>query len=248
MSASAPTSTSTSNSGLRFCSHRSSGRGAVPSPPPDNHEDWAMFELAFRDERENNSAPSAPPPVPAPSALLAYNTRQSEVATKPLDMERAWSSFFNRCYEMGDHVLYIGMLSLEEVEEEAPFLYLGLPGITLLECVIRSLNVEGMQLAVGDIVTAKNCPSEYMDLLLAGEKLKSMWRERPLSKAEKYTLQCVTLFAGSKDVPSVEDANLQTHINRMSAILQSLSIQISQLPFYKKQFNSILSLLSTRAD
>jgi hypothetical protein len=149
---------------------------------------------------------------------------------------------------MGDHALYIGMLSMDEVEEEAPFLYLGLPGITLLECVLRSLSVDGMQLAVGDVVTAANCPPEHMGLLQAGQKLKEMWLERPLSKTEKYTLQCVTLFAGSKDLPPLEDEKLQTHINRMSSILQSLSIQISQLPFYKKQFNSILSLLSTRIE
>lgn len=200
----------------------------VPAPPPEDDAGWARFDVAFRDEQQ-------PPPL---------NVPVSNQAPKSVDMERVWTSFFNRCYEMGDHVLHIGMLSRDEVEEEAPFLYLGLPGITLLECVLRSLKVEGMQLAVGDVVTTANCPPEYLGLLQAGEKLKSMWLERPLSKSEKYTLQCVTLFAGSKDLPPIENAELQTQINRMAAILQSLSIQISQLPFYKKQFNSILSLLS----
>jgi len=64
---------------------------------------------------------------------------QTKNALVPANMDDIWTSFFNRAYEVGFQAVQSGLLTNDEILDQEPFLYLGLPGATVLDAIIRSL-------------------------------------------------------------------------------------------------------------
>jgi hypothetical protein len=63
---------------------------------------------------------------------------------------------------------------LEEIEDFEPFLFIGLPAVTLFHLVMRSMQVDGLLLENGMHVVESNCPSNFLAMysLLMETKLE----------------------------------------------------------------------------
>lgn len=128
----------------------------------------------------------------------AHERKQESV--EPMPVATIWSSFFHQCrqvwthgtrrpweassctdgpglacVQVGETALLQGLLTSEDCVDNEPFLYLGLPALTMLEALVRSLPASpadskggestqeaggGILLAIGRTVTADNCPPE----------------------------------------------------------------------------------------
>ena len=164
-----------------------------------------------------------------------------------VDMDKVWVSFFNMCFEMSEHALLKGWITSDEIKDHEPYLYWGLTGATVLETVFRSENIRGLQLATGYILTPETCPIEHVELFQALVSLRAMVKKLQLDGVLRDELRQMVIY-GNADVPERKQSNVLTdsqtvEFKRVAAKIQSVSIRISQLWFFKDQFQNIFELL-----
>lgn len=142
-----------------------------------------------------------------------------------------------------------GLLTAEDIADQEAFLYIGLPALTLLEGVFRSLPLQGkMAMAAGIIVDDATCPPEFLSLYHALREVKAALLSAGLSPQEEQALRAVVLYSSDADKPNPLErvpADRCAVLNRLAASVQSVSISVTQLPFFKGRFNDILALLHT---
>jgi hypothetical protein len=77
-----------------------------------------------------------------------------------------------------------GIIPYEDVQDEEPYLFLGLLSVTILECVVRSLNSGGMKMILGDKLTELSVPEEGKGLYRNLEDIKATLVTSSLSMDE----------------------------------------------------------------
>merc|ERR1711924_165604 len=76
------------------------------------------------------------------------------------DIGDVWHMFFTQARACGVKAVEQGVISVADVEEQEPYLFLGLPGLTLLELALRSLDAETdtLVLACGAVLSRRSLP------------------------------------------------------------------------------------------
>jgi hypothetical protein len=164
-----------------------------------------------------------------------------------------WDSFFNRAYEIAEVCLASGMITAEDVEDQEAYLFLGLPALTLFDGVMRSLPLPGEEMVMedGSLITHSTCPGEFMGMYEALLEVKMSVLREKLSESELTALQLHILHAGHEgsDVNPMRGFSGErvTVMNRLTAGVHSVATAVSQKPFFKSCFNSLLTLLAAQA-
>lgn len=242
------------NSIIQLCSHTDVRRARSLS----GSEAAAAPASPFR-----RGSLSRAPPVPAarrspsPPAFMESTSSASrepafdEAASKraPPSTDFIWTSFFNRAFEVGEVAVSAGLIAPEDVEDQEVYLFLGLPALTLLEAVLRSLPDPGPSISMSDglVVTPETCPPEFKPLFSALSRVKTELLTGELSSTEQRALRAVVLYAGDADKPDPLEGiapERSVLINRVSATVQGVATAVSQLSFFKASFNNVLVLLS----
>lgn len=74
--------------------------------------------------------------VPPPTAL---HRAVSHVWDESAKISRTWDNLFEQTVVHGKEMIDQGVLTTRDLEEREPFLYIGLPGLVILRCVLRSI-------------------------------------------------------------------------------------------------------------
>jgi hypothetical protein len=140
-------------------------------------------------------------------------------------------------------------ITLEEIEDFEPFLFIGLPAVTLFHLIMRSMRVEGLLLESGIQVVESNCPSNFLAMygLLMETKvqLKNLGEES-LSDHESLWVQKFLLYAGcdtasrNTNIDTTLVVSRQDQLRRSFSFLNAVATQVTQQKHYKSNFSDIL--------
>jgi len=177
-------------------------------------------------------------------------------------LSQIWISFFNQSFHTGEEAI-IGtdkILAKENCVDNDPFLYIGLPALTILDALHRSLSLadsEAIALAIGNVITDRNCPREHRPMFASLLKAKRLLYEAKLSAPEmarlrKMTAQQDTYMyttaadddVSSKTINTAAEYETTKRLNTIKAVVSGIAIMVSQLSFYHEQYNSVIARLA----
>jgi hypothetical protein len=220
----------------------------VLQPPPVHHDDSCQLIPPVHLDLQKVECSG----LDAVCALACVILVPISTGTHSPTSTTMWDSFFNRAYEIGEACLASGMITAEDVEDQEAYLYLGLPALTLFDGVMRSLPLPGEEMVMedGSLITHSTCPSEFMGMYEALLELKVAVLKEKLSDAELTALQMHILHTGHEgsDVNPLQGFSTErvTVMNRITAGVHSVATAVSQKPFFKTCFNSLLTLLAAQ--
>lgn len=156
------------------------------------------------------------------------------------DIGSVWRLVFLQVTNCGREALAAGSISGDELEAQEPFLFVGLPGLCMLEAVLRSERCppEALQLVTGQLLTARNLPDGpavpqlFAAMLRARQDLEAL-RLRP--EEVQFARQTV-LRAGAdtaSNLPQEPQGARRGQIMRLVSLFQGIATDISQLPFFR---------------
>lgn len=163
-------------------------------------------------------------------------------------VEDSWKSLMDRSFDLGKYAMEIGVLPQSDLEEFSPYLYLGLPALTILQAVIRSQGKGGIVLKSGQVLVADYIPKEAKDLraMFADlEQTRKDFERLQCSPEELDQLHRAALFAGESEGFNVKASPERVRdINKVVAGLTSIAIRLSQMKFFLNTFNNVITRLS----
>lgn len=140
-----------------------------------------------------------------------------------------WKSFFNSCYITSNKLIENKLVSIEKLRNKEHYLYLEILSITIIETIIKSINIDGIQLDINNIITDDNCPGEHKSMYRGMIGIKNMITGLNYELLKKLLLHKKT------------ECDLE-YMKVVSAV-SNISIIISQIPIFKVQIKKIISLL-----
>eukprot|EP00930_Biecheleria_cincta_P034006 TRINITY_DN23539_c0_g1_i1.p1 TRINITY_DN23539_c0_g1~~TRINITY_DN23539_c0_g1_i1.p1 ORF type:complete len:257 (+),score=26.35 TRINITY_DN23539_c0_g1_i1:123-893(+) len=162
---------------------------------------------------------------------------------KMFELSDIWQTFFQQCVVCGLSALQKDLLAKEDVIAQEPYLFIGLPGLCLLECVLRSISLrapsDSVLFADGRLLRRETIPNEEGAPQLFSALLAL--RER-MSQASLTDERCDRLR--HLVVHAEGDANGDAALTQLGSLLQGLSTDISQLPFFRAHFLEVLDKLT----
>eukprot|EP01062_Namystynia_karyoxenos_P058666 TRINITY_DN50181_c0_g1_i1.p1 TRINITY_DN50181_c0_g1~~TRINITY_DN50181_c0_g1_i1.p1 ORF type:complete len:455 (+),score=109.08 TRINITY_DN50181_c0_g1_i1:79-1365(+) len=160
------------------------------------------------------------------------------------DVSSAVHSFTLQAVEVGRQCIQAGLMARDDVEAQEPALFLGLPGLTMLECVLRSLEEENplaLRLANGTVVTPETFePGDAAGLAIHAALVEGRRRVQALhfEADEVARLRRAVLHAEGD-----EGGTRSVEITRTASFFQSVATDISRLEPFHKAFNEVLGSL-----
>lgn len=164
------------------------------------------------------------------------------------DIGDVWRMFFAQTCVFGVKSIEQEIISKDDVEAQEPYIFLGLPGLTLLELAIRSLNAEdgSMVLASGQILTRQCLPdgagnAELFQAIVHATRAlrKASLSEVQLTRLRHAVVRCEGTKCDSQD-PQINRDSQDPQINRLAGMFQEMATDISQLDFFHKHFQEVL--------
>ncbi|AYV76322.1 MAG: putative membrane protein [Terrestrivirus sp.] len=153
-----------------------------------------------------------------------------------------WDSFFAMCEIHGKEALTEGLCTKDSIESVDPTLIIGLPSLVFVRTITRSKDVDGIQMATGQIVNEQTRPidmlsnklypmfmtlkSDFNALKLTDEEL--IFVERWLFSVGNEA-QCRTLTVAIAQERLIE-------IKKVTSQIQSISTTVSRLPPFHRLF------------
>jgi hypothetical protein len=172
-------------------------------------------------------------------------------------VEEIWKNFFGACFDDGAAALTSGELNPEDVLDREVFFFIGLPARTLLGTCLRSLGRadDSFVLSSGAIVRREGVPQELLPLFTALAMVRAELSSvpQPLASEEVAFLQHETLFGfEQQERPNPQRELLSGpsrvgELHRVAGALQAIATQVTQLAFYKQNFDEILTELDILA-
>lgn len=159
------------------------------------------------------------------------------------DIGDAWRMFFAQARACGIEALRNGTISAADVEEQEPYLFLGLPGLAVLELVIRSIDAqEGtLVLASGAVLSRQTLPEGQGSRELFGVVMHAVreLRTAGFCKAQLSRLRHAVLRIEGDT--AMEDGTPEAaRINCAASVFQRIATDVSQLPFFRAHFLEVL--------
>lgn len=163
-----------------------------------------------------------------------------------------WVSFLNASFIVSKQACERNILDPDDIAASEPFLFLGIPALTALECSLRSMNKNGMVLIDGStcipwLLVDKFEGGEEGDLFL---KLKEMTefleiREKAgmMLSEDSITNLRLKVIQASGDAARCEVQEEEVMANKVCSIAVSIATDVSQLVFFQKAFMLVLEAL-----
>lgn len=167
------------------------------------------------------------------------------------DIGDAWRMFFDQAYACGQAAVAEGTIAVADIEEAEPYLFIGLPGLTLLELVVRSIPAqEGtLVLASGAVLSRDRLPEGQgsAELFAAVTHAVQELKAAAFNEADLIRLRRAVLRAEGDVISShsSHDTTSSRNINTAASLFQNMAIDISQLPFFRAHFLEVLERISS---
>lgn len=174
-------------------------------------------------------------------------TTSSVRSERNLELGDIWRAFFQQCVVCGSNALQQKLITKEDVIDQEPYLFIGLSGLCLLECVFRSISLRAPSDAVlfadGRLVSRDSIPSEdgALQLFSALLALKGRISQTSLTNERCDRLRYLVLHAEG-------DAKGDAELTQVGSLLQEISTDISQLPFYRAHFLEVVNKLASQCN
>lgn len=232
--------------------HKGSGAGdsmgVMPTPDP-------LFK-STAELRPGGVGPNVTP------AMTNYGMVPPEGPSSVLD--GVWLGFFNSTHAVGRLALGAGELSVDAIEDAEPSVLIGLPALASLECAIRSaaaskegklVTFDGKQIgrtmlsAGAAIDRARGAGQAAADALALFDTMLELAQRVGgcrLSAAGLASLRARALAVSGTDARvelALEPAE-EAEVNGLVALSQSVATRLSQMPLYKRAFNTVLEALA----
>jgi len=217
---------------------------------------WLQPFDPFGDEKDSNSRPPKPRSKDPPEKIKKkIKNKKTKLISQPQQnqknkrlaatWEQAWEAFLERAFHLCKYAMEIGILPQEDFEDYAPYLYLGVPSLTLLQNVLRSQGVAGFVVGDKKVIDEKKIPKDLRPLFTDLMQVKKNLKELKPTAEELIEMHKGALYAGEREFKlGVKDEKRKKLINKILAGLSSVSIRVSQQKFYLKRFNNVIMKLS----
>jgi hypothetical protein len=148
-------------------------------------------------------------------------------------------------------------ITSDDIELQEPYLFIGLPACTLFTVIFRSFSdVDGIVLGDSRRVTLENCPDgfkEMLEMLLVTKtsllELESGGAEEArLKERDILWMQQFLLYSSSQQEMTVPPAERQTDFRHALSHLIGVCIQLTQQPYFKDNFLTVLEEISYHID
>ena len=149
-------------------------------------------------------------------------------------------TFYNEMVTQAFLAIEHEWLSLSDLENEEPKIYLALPSLTILEAIQQSQQCDGIRLLNGKALNSRNCPQtenfpELIDLLLRVKATIMRLSDNEL-QVVKHILSC------DKDLP-VNIAHLKTpELMKTVGVINNMAIEISRRRVFHETIQSVLTV------
>ena len=159
-------------------------------------------------------------------------------------MERIWAAFFNQVFAIAEDAVRSRKVPLEDVREEEPYLFLGLIGATVLQCVVRSSKTRDKTLLLADGAEGLQAhliaPHHHAALAV----MQQLVHVVPRNHDHLWCLEQLVLYGQSehKVVTALDDATL-VDLRRLAASIQTVALHVSQQPVFRQKFPDVMGLL-----
>lgn len=178
---------------------------------------------------------------------------QPPLPVGPVTANTVWRNFMNISVRCGRSAVTSGTLSVEDVEDQEPFLFLGLPALTVFEALMRSLQAPAncIVLSSGHQVTPANVPEESggRSMLEAMILTKAQIIKTVLSSSEVDALRRKILESDTAD-SSVDWGSQERRAELMAIVasVHSIATGITQQPFYQDNFALALEQIAKQPE
>jgi hypothetical protein len=171
--------------------------GALRSVDPNSYQNYLASQTRrIRYSFEDSVATRSP--LPAPPHLLDLRLIDPPEIMNENEM---WGVFFEQVYAAGIWGLHYGhLITLDDIEIQEPFIYIGLPSISLFNLVTRARDdTEALTMIDGRRVSTETCPPTYKELfqMLLATKSSLQRLDPAMSEVEVRWVKQVLLYAGS---------------------------------------------------
>jgi hypothetical protein len=156
-------------------------------------------------------------------------------------LDKIWSSFFLELKNIGFDALNINYLTIENMINNDPFMYLGLVGNTVFEICKQSVSVEGFAFKNSQTVTLNSLDGKDVDILHKMNKIKRYCKDLDLDKNDIDLLYKI-LYNGGEDnsMIIIESKDKSIILHRLAGNIQDVSIIITQTQIFREKFNTVL--------
>ncbi|MBA3536726.1 MAG: hypothetical protein H0T84_08975 [Tatlockia sp.] len=147
-------------------------------------------------------------------------------------------TFYNEMVTQTVNAISVNFISREDLENEEPFIYFALSGLTIFEAIYYSRNCSGIELLGGKVVNRDNCPEseDHIPLLVKAilngkEQLRECYG--PNMDIPDNDITAITLLCISKDIERPHEIEITPEAAKCASIINSMSSQISQSQLFK---------------
>jgi hypothetical protein len=160
-----------------------------------------------------------------------------------------WTSFMNASYLVSHQAQKQNILSAEDLASAEPYLFLGIPALTALECSIRSAKSDGMVLIDGKTIISWEA---NIDSLSKDEKnlfiqLKNLTKllEIKISELNEENIEKLRMKVvhASGDIIHCIDNSQDILANQICSSTLAIATDVSQLYFFQKAFMFVMEKL-----
>ncbi|KTD62039.1 hypothetical protein [Legionella spiritensis] len=195
-------------------------------------------------------------PVLKQFVLEAKGITPAEKALRKLDetgitTDLIRETFYNEMVTQTLQAINNGFITRDHLEEQEPFIYFALSGLTLLEAIRQSMDCTGIELLGGKAVTNENCPMEIdpqtnfpkliESILAVKELMKPLFAKTDVSDEEYKAIQYLCL-SREEDMPDDLSSHLTSRATKCAAMINSMSVQISQSKVFQGMVQDVIEL------
>lgn len=180
------------------------------------------------------------------SSQIISNVNNTQPSISRIGVLRIWDDFFDMCTSVTTDSIRNNMCSIEDVECNEPYLIVGIPSVVIFKILQKSHEISGFMLLDGTIVDETNRPinsfstSMYQSLIDIKHKLRQLnLNTDELIFFEKWLL---TLGCISKCNTANILALKLVEMNRVSSLIQSISLNISKMPTFLRRIGESMRL------
>ena len=170
-------------------------------------------------------------------------TRTLSLPPKAFSEEQYWISFMQSMSEIGVHCLKHNLLLKDDFIEQEPFLYIGLPGITIFDMLHRSCFMKSYPIVFPNGITLDrlHCPIDGPIPFKLMEIFKARFAQIKLTAKEIALIKIKLLYSsGEREFPEGLQSRIEwdrlTTLNAFIADIISASIDLTQHAHFKENF------------
>jgi len=204
--------------------------------------------------------PYSPPVVTTTTASVYQYPPQQHIVTQPtmvstygttiieqnkdnrIPILTIWDSFFAMCEIHGKEALTESLCTKDSIESVDPTLIIGLPSLVFVRTIIRSKDVDGIQMSTGQIVNEKTKPTDMLSNTLYPMfiTLKNDFNNLNLTEEELIFVERWLFSVGNeaqcKTLTLVIAQDRLTEIKKVTSQIQSIATTVSRLPPFHRRF------------